>query len=282
MDAILPHEPDELGDDHGGVGVVNLHHRVLPEVPQGIALGGELLDHQLGGVADHKVLLVDPQQPARIVAVVRVEEEGQVVGNVFFVKVYAILYQGLVYGFQVEQVQPVGAALKAGDHHVVHHGLDRAPGEGHREAHIRLLRPALRVPFRGEPGVGLFVLLVLPKALAEQAEVIQQPYAVRGQVQGGGGVQVAGGQAAQPAVAQGGLGLALLNFGQGLPGLLQSGPGLFKKPQVDQVVGEKLSHQKLGGHVIELLISGNAGGLGQLFLGHGQKRPVDIRVFRLT
>ena len=181
--------------------------------------------------------------------------------------------------FHVEQVQPVGnACVCAGDGDVKKPGLYGAEAEGHLKLRPGGDEPAVVL----NPGVGLLKLVAHMEFLLKQAVVVVEAHPVPGQPQGGDGVQEAGGQAAQPAVAQGGLGLTLLNFGQGLPGLLQSGPGLFKKPQVDQVVGEKLSHQKLGGDVIELLISGNAGGLGQFFFGHGQKRPVDIRVLRLT
>ena len=103
--------------------------------------------------------------------------------------------------------------------------------------------------------------------------MVQQAHPVGGQAQGGGGVHVAGGQAAQAPVAQGGLGLQLLQGGQGAAGL---GQGLLHRgvePQVDEVVGEELAHQKLGGDVVELLIPLDAGGLLQP-LGHKLQQGV--------
>ncbi len=60
MNPIFQHEPYELWDYHGGVGVVYLHHRVLIEIPKGISLPRQLLDDKLGRVAHHEILLVHP------------------------------------------------------------------------------------------------------------------------------------------------------------------------------------------------------------------------------
>ena len=275
-DPSLGEQADELGDDHGGVGVVDLDHRVLGELTERLALVLQLLEDELGPGADHEVLLVHPQKPSGPVAVVGVEEQGEVVEDVALVEVDAVFHQGLVHPLQVEEVELVHAAFIAGDIQVVEHRPGLPLGEGHGEAHSGVLQPALG----GEPGVRLLLLLVVPEVLVEQAEVVEKAHPVPGQAQGGAGVQIAGGQAPQAPVAQGGFRLRLFHGGQVLPRLLQRLFHLVVDPQVDQVVGEELAHQKLRGDIVELPLPLNPGGGGQLLLGQLQQGLVDLLVVR--
>ena len=60
LDAMLGGEQaNELGDDHGGVRVVNLDHGVVGQIVQVAAALDGLVDQELGGVAHHEVLLID-------------------------------------------------------------------------------------------------------------------------------------------------------------------------------------------------------------------------------
>ena len=60
LDAMLGGEQaNELGDDHGGVRVVNLDHGIVGQIVQVAAALDGLVDQELGGVAYHEVFLVD-------------------------------------------------------------------------------------------------------------------------------------------------------------------------------------------------------------------------------
>ena len=60
LDAMLGGEQaNELGDDHGGVRVVNLDHGIVGQIVQVAAALDGLVDQELGGVAHHEVLLID-------------------------------------------------------------------------------------------------------------------------------------------------------------------------------------------------------------------------------
>ena len=79
LDAVLGGEQaDELGNDHGGVRVVNLDHGVVGQVVQIAAALDGLVDEELGGVAHHEVFLVDAKQAALLVGIVGVEEQGEI------------------------------------------------------------------------------------------------------------------------------------------------------------------------------------------------------------
>src|SRR5699024_3487676 len=103
----LGQQADQLGDDHGGVGVVDLDGHMVAESAGGIATGGQLVQDQLGAGRHHEILLVDPQQLAVPVAVVGVEEGGQAVGDVPLVEVDAVGGRLGRVG-HVKEVQPVG------------------------------------------------------------------------------------------------------------------------------------------------------------------------------
>ena len=241
-------QPDELGDDHGGVGVVNLDDHVVGEGIQGVAPLLQLLENELGAGGHHEVLLVHPQEPSRLVAVVGVEEGGKVVGDVPLVEVDA--HPGLGGGLlHVKEVQPVGAAVaRAGHRQIVAHRLHVPLAEGYGEGPAGGDEPALLL----QPGVGQFSLFVVLELLAEQAVVVVEPHPVAGQSQSGDGVQEAGSQTAQPAVAQGGLGLHGLD-GAEIPAQVgQHGLHLVVNAQGQQVVAQQLAREKLRREVIEL------------------------------
>ena len=52
-------QANELGDDHGGVRVVDLDNGVIGQIMQVAAALDGLVDQELGGVAHHEVLLID-------------------------------------------------------------------------------------------------------------------------------------------------------------------------------------------------------------------------------
>ena len=52
-------QANELGNDHGGVRVVDLDNGVIGQIVQVAAALDGLVDQELGGVAHHEVLLID-------------------------------------------------------------------------------------------------------------------------------------------------------------------------------------------------------------------------------
>ena len=118
LDVVLGGEQaDELGNDHGGVRVVDLNHGVVGQVVQVAAALDGLVDQELGGVAHHEVLLVDAKQAALLVGIVGVQEQGEVLGDLGLVEVDgAAGYQAVVDACQVEQAQAVLGGLAVTGH----------------------------------------------------------------------------------------------------------------------------------------------------------------------
>ena len=148
--APLGQQADQFGDDHGGMGVVDLDGHMAAEGVGGVAPGGQLVQDQLGAGRHHEILLVDPQQLAVPVAVVGVEEGGQAVGDVPLVKVDAA-GGGLGRVGHIKEVQPVGCpAVGPGDGDVVQHRIQRKTAEGDGVGLAGGQQPA----FGLDPGIG--------------------------------------------------------------------------------------------------------------------------------
>ena len=112
--------PLKLRDDHGRVGVVNLDDRVIRQVMEIAALCRTFIQDELRAAAYHKVLLVNTQKSSLFIAVVRIEEQSETAGDIFFIERDAVLYHALIYGVHIEKMQLVGAVFVPCDFDVVH------------------------------------------------------------------------------------------------------------------------------------------------------------------
>ena len=258
------------------MGVVDLDDVLLVEVPQGAVLGLVLPADVLHGGGDEEILLLEPQGLALVVVVLGVEDLGDGLGHGLLLHGLQVLApgeEGHVQGDgalgvpQPEDVDVVGAV--AGDLHVLGHGQHvAAPLVDHGVAAVgvpHVLHGAAEadllylVHLGDEPGVaqaqpvvGQLHLLAVHDLLLEEAQLVADGVAGGGDLQGGHGVQVAGGQTAQAAVAQTGVGLHLEEVGGGeaqvLDGLLQ----LWQDPQVVGVLLQGPAHEELQGQVVDL------------------------------
>ena len=237
----------------------------------------QLVQNQLRPGRHHKILLVDAQQLAVARRVVGIEETRQAVRDVAFVKVDALRRGGGRVG-NVEQVQPPGRTLlRAGDGDVVEHGVQVEPAERHGVAPAGGQQPA----FGRQPGVGLLALFVFAEFLAEQPVMVVEPHAVAGQAQRGDGIEEAGGQPPQPAVAQGGFRLIFLEVGQRTAHRFEQVPHRFKQAQRQQIVAEQLAHEELGRKIVELAPVwgfGRGGARGGKLLRQRQQRLAEFGV----
>ena len=163
VNAFFTQQTNQLRDDHAGVGVVDLDGGIVGQIVVIAAPGGTLGQNELGTGRDHQVLLVHPQAAARLIGIVRVEEEGQVLVDGGLVEHDAVMDDTLVNGVKVKQVQGVGAALVAGNGQLVQPGGVLFASQLHRVGDVGLFGPAVG----GEPRVGLFVLHAVLKGLAE-------------------------------------------------------------------------------------------------------------------
>lgn len=93
---------DQLGDNHGRMGIVDLDRYMLRQSMQIITLFLYFLQDQLGTVAYHEVFLIDTQQITCLIGIIGIQEQGQVLLNGFLIKSDALLYQALIYGLYIK------------------------------------------------------------------------------------------------------------------------------------------------------------------------------------
>ena len=246
-------QANELGDDHGGVRVVNLDHGVVGQIVQVAAALDGLVDQELGGVAHHEVLLVDAKQAALLVGIVGVEEQGEVLGDLGLVEVDgAAGDQAVVDACQIEQAQAVFGGLAVARHVDVDElGGNGKVAELNSVGTVVINQDVLLV----EPLVGDGLLLIIDKALAEQAVMVVEAHTVAGKAQRGDGIQEACGQTAQAAVAERRLDLELLDLVEVVAGGDELVLNLVIDAEVDHIVDEQLADQKLGRDVVELFLA---------------------------
>ena len=246
-------QADELGNDHGGVRVVDLDHGVVGQVVQVAAALDGLVNQELGGIAHHEVLLVDAKQATLLVGIIRIEEQGEVLGDLGLVEVDgAAGNQAVVDACQVEQAQAIlGGLAVAG-----HVDVDELGGNG-KVAELNSVGAVVinQDILLAEPLVGDSLLLIVDKALTEQAVMVVEAHAVAGKAQRCDGIQEARGQTAQAAVAERRLDLELLDLVEVVAGGDELVLNLVIDAEVDHIVDEQLADQKLGRDVVELFLA---------------------------
>ena len=230
------------------MGVVELHRVGLGKIPA----VGTMAQQVLHGGAAQQILLAQAQGLAGALAVAGIEQGGKVrrphsvgagLGVILVVEGGHI--DG-VDGLGLPQPQGAHAAFQADDGHIVGHSLDGELGKIHLHGLV-LPAHAPGVAVVG-PVVGGFHLTAVDEALLEQAEPVIEAVAGERRAVGGGGVQIAGGQAAQTAVAQRGV-LDVLHIAQvGALGGEQF-LHLVIDAQAEEVVVPQTAHEPLGADI---------------------------------
>ncbi len=238
----------------------------LDEIPHGIAHGG-------GG---EEILLLQPQLLAFVVIIVGIEHLGDDFRQLPLGHGLDVLAG--IEGFQVDSLGGPGGPQAQHVHHggiVAHHGHvvgHCVHGGRVMQAELQpavfgvFLQPAAKLDVLGlvgpghfphvaafQPVIGHFHLIAVHDLLAEQAVFIADGTAHGGQLQGGKGIQEAGGQAAQTAVAQAGLGLDFKNRVPVDAQVLQGGQVVLFVDQVHHIVVQRATHQEFGAEIIDLL-----------------------------
>ncbi len=249
---------------------------LIRQIIQGFVVPQVLLQDGLHGGRYQQILLAQPQPLSLDVVVGGVEHLGDDLGHGVALQSLGIVAPGesghieAVGGLGGPQHQGIHRlAVVAGDIHLV--------GHGHDGLEVQVLDPVLaavlpavdaaaEADFNGlalvgyqppvahvQPVIGELHLPAVHDLLLEDAELVADGVARHGQVQAGGGVQIAGGQTAQAAVAQTRVGLHLVQVVNVHAALLQSLGEHVLQAQIIQIVTQGGAHQELHGHIVHLL-----------------------------
>ena len=280
-------DPHQLGDGEARMGVVELHRDFGREAAQ-LPVGGEVpLDQILQRGGDEEIFLAQPQFAARRALVVRVEEfadrfrarllghGAEIVAGVEDVELERI---GRARRPQPQRIDVLAAP--ADDRRVVGHrlhGFRRTPCRAVAAAVIGVLDMAAEVDvvdhfrpleFPGvaetQPFVGIFVLPALRDDLAEQAEIVTDAVADRGDRQRRHALHEAGGQPPETAIAERRIRLAFAQVRQADAEIAERRLEHRQQAHIVQRVGEQAADQEFEREVIDPL----AAGVVALLFGH--------------
>jgi len=133
------------------------------------------------------------------IGIVRIQEEGKVPHNVFFVKVDGVLHDTFIEGFNVKQVKLGGTVVVTAYINVIHAGQDSHTAKVDGVADVSLVEPAV---FRN-PRIRCFFLFVPVKYLFEETVVVIKTDTVAVQAESCNGIKEAGSKTAKTTVTKG-------------------------------------------------------------------------------
>ena len=273
LSVIVDQEADQLREGDCRVGVVELDCdgsrqlrdtvMVRQEPPQDVGERG-------GG---EEVLLLQPQLPARLGGVVGVEHAADGLGQyrggggghpVAPVERFQVEFPNRPGGPKAQRVRP--APAPAGHRCVVtdgQHGFRRRPGSaGTIGAHgpaevdsVARLRP-FELPGTGlaQPVLRLLDLPAVLERLPEQSVVVANAVAAGGETHGRHGVEEAGGETPEAAVAERGVRLVGEERAVVDAEALDDRPQPFVEPQVDDRILEQPADEEFHGKVVDPLV----------------------------
>ena len=289
--ALVQQNAHHLGDGNGGVGIVQLDADLVGQVVQRAVLVQVVLQDIRDGRSREEILLAQTQDLTLGVVVVGVEDLGDQLGRgrpadgrvvVAGVEAAHIKAGGLCLP-QTQLGNAVGTVT--GYVHIVGHGDDgivvlvldvmeaALPGLNGLAVKADLLRlvgvaldPDLAA---GQPVVSGLLLPAIDDLLLEDAVLVQDGVAGAGDAVGSHAVQIAGGQAAQTAVAQACVRLLVVDGVDLDVGVSQHALGNLVQTKVEQAGAQAAAHQELHAEVVDLLFA-LAQDLGlELFLAVG-------------
>ena len=271
LEALLVDEDaHELRAAHGRVGIVGVDRDVLgQELPVGAVLAAEGVEHAREARRHEEVFLLKAQEPSVLTRVVGVEDGADGLG--FGAMTVRCRVVAAVEGFEVEDLldglRAPDAQLVDGLGAIAHHGdvvgygehvLGIHGAEAHAPVALILLDMAAEADADGlvraahlpwvavgEPFVGGLVLGAVHDLLLEEAVAITHAVAVARDALVRHGVEEAGGEAAQAAIAERRIGLVLLERVEVAPKLGQAVLHKVMDAKVQQVVIEQTTDQEL-------------------------------------
>ena len=275
--ALIQQDAHHLGDGDGGVGIVQLDGDLVGQVVQRAVLVQVVLQDVCDGRGREEVLLAQAQDLALGMVVVGVEDLGDQLGRgrladsrvvVAGVEAAHIKAGGLSLP-QTQLGNTVGAVT--GDIHIVGHGdngvvvlildvmeaaLPGLDGLAVKADLLGLIGMALDPDLTaGQPVVSSLLLPAVHDLLLEDAVLVQDGVAGAGDAVGGHAVQIAGGQAAQTAVAQASIGLLLIDGIDLDVGISQHALGNLVQAKVEQARAQAAAHEELHAEVVDLLLA---------------------------
>ena len=277
IQAPLCQQADQLRNYHCRMSIIDLNHCVIRQVIKAAAFGRTLIQNKLSAAAYHKVLLIDPEQSALLIAVVRIKEQCQILFNIFFIEFNSVFYDCIIHRIQIKQMELVGLVVVACNLNIIHSCIDFQPFKLNRICNIRLFQPGSLF----NPWIRRLFLQIVLKYLFKQSQMIVQTDSVAGQSQCSDRIKETCSQTSQSSVSKRRLRLDSLNFTDILSVLLQDILYFSVNSEIDHIIGKKLSNKKFCRDIINFFLAVCAFLLSRHLLNNIQKSVINFLIFCL-
>ncbi len=86
--------------------------------------GHTLIQNVLSSIADHKILLENSQQMAILIAVIRIQKQGEILLDIFFIKRNTICHNAFIYRINIKQMKLIGTVSIACHCNIIQTGMN--------------------------------------------------------------------------------------------------------------------------------------------------------------
>ena len=274
LDPTLCEKTDKFRNYHTRMCIVDLDHCIIGKVMKIAAFCCCLIQNQLCRIAYHEVLLIDTKLSSCVIAVIRIQEQCQVVEQILLIKGDSLAYNALICNINIKKAKLDRFVLIACHVNIIQCGFQHKALKRHVIGNACICKPALRL----DPRIRCLKLKMILKLLFEKSEVIIKSDSFSRKSQSCDGIQEASCQTAKSAISERWLRLDLLDHGKLFSVFFKIFRNFIVNAQIDQVVGKKLTDKELCGNIINFLFSFLVAAALQLLLCPGEKSVIDFLV----
>ena len=113
---------DHLRNYHRRMCIIDLDRHMLMKLSEIISLFFTLADDILCCIGNHKILLINTEQISCLVAVIRIEEQRQVLTDIVLIKIDSVSNDCIIYRLYIKKMKFVASAFVSGYINIIQMG----------------------------------------------------------------------------------------------------------------------------------------------------------------
>ena len=122
VDLFLNKKTDQLRNNHRRMCIIDLDRHMLMKLSEIISLFFTLADDILCCIGNHKILLINTEQISCLVAVIRIEEQRQVLTYIVLIKIDSVSNDCIIYRLYIKKMKFVASAFVSGYINIIQMG----------------------------------------------------------------------------------------------------------------------------------------------------------------
>ena len=122
VDLFLNKKTDQLRNNHRRMCIIDLDRHMLMKLSEIISLFFTLADNVLCCIGDHKILLINTEQISCLIAVIRIEEQRQVLTDIVLIKIDSVSNDCIIYRLYIKKMKFVASSFVSGYINIIQMG----------------------------------------------------------------------------------------------------------------------------------------------------------------